>query len=351
MEPRVTYARTTDGVSIAYTAVGTGPALVLLPGVPFSNFVAEWKMPLLREVYERLGSRVRLIQYDGRGTGHSQRDVSDLSLEAMLRDLGAVIEHAQVDRFAMLGFYNSCTHAIAYAALHLDRVTRLVLFGGSARGWHAMSPPETQALLSLIERDWNVFVDMAAHAWMGWSAGEAGRLAAEMFRAATTPAVARATLQAASGIDVTDQLGAVVAPTLVLHHEGVRQIPLEVSQELAASLPNGVLRVIEGSSPALFFERTDEVVRLLDSFVTGSDGPTDPAREHPVRAAGGRAMPPTPRELEVRLIAQGETNAEIAHRLSLSINTVERHIANLYRKIEARGRADATAYALRAGIV
>jgi len=185
MEPRVTYARTTDGVSIAYTAVGTGPALVLLPGVPFSNFVAEWKMPLLREVYERLGSRVRLIQYDGRGTGHSQRDVSDLSLEAMLRDLGTVIEHAQVDRFAMLGFYNSCTHAIAYAALHPDRVTRLVLFGGSARGWHAMSSPETQALLSLIERDWNVFVDMAAHAWMGWSAGEAGRLAAEMFRAAT----------------------------------------------------------------------------------------------------------------------------------------------------------------------
>jgi len=69
-------------------------------------------------------------------------------------------------------------------------------------------------------------------------------------------------------------------------------------------------------------------------------------------APRGRDVPGRHGELEVlRLIAQGETNAEIAHRLSLSINTVERHIANLYRKIEARGRADATAYASRAGIV
>src|SRR5207253_709397 len=83
---------------------------------------------------------------------------ADLSLEAMLRDLDAVAGQAGIDRFALLGFYNSCTHAIAYAALHPERVTRLILFGGSARGWLAMSAPETQALLSLIERDWGVFV-------------------------------------------------------------------------------------------------------------------------------------------------------------------------------------------------
>src|SRR5437764_810233 len=201
MEPQVFYARTTDDVTIACGVVGSGPTLVLLPGVSFSNFIEEWQIPLLRGVYERLATRLQIVQYDGRGTGHSQRDVADLSLEAMLRDLDAVAGQAGIDRFALLGFYNSCTHAIAYAALHPERVTRLILFGGSARGWLAMSAPETQALLSLIERDWGVFVESAAHAWMGWSVGEAGRLAADAFRNATTPAVARATFQAASGID------------------------------------------------------------------------------------------------------------------------------------------------------
>ena len=126
-----------------------------------------------------------------------------------------------------------------------------------------MSAPETQALLSLIERDWGVFVESAAHAWMGWSVGEAGRLAADAFRNATTPAVARATFQAASGIDVSKDLAAVTAPTLVLHRADIEQIPRTVSEELAAALPNGHLRLLAGSSPALFFENTDEVVGAI----------------------------------------------------------------------------------------
>ena len=349
MEPHVFYAGTTDAVTIAYTVVGAGPTLVLLPGVPFSNFLEEWRIPILRGVYERLAVRLQIVQYDGRGTGHSQRDVSDLSLEAMLRDLDAVVGQAGIERFALLGFYNSCTHAIAYAALHPERVSCLVLFGGSSRGWLAMSAPETQALLSLIERDWSVFVDSAAHAWMGWSVGEAGRLAADSFRNATTPAVARATFQAASAIDVSGDLAAVMAPTLVLHRADIEQIPRAVSEELAAALPNGHLRLLAGSSPALFFENTDEVVREITGFVIEGrpDGGPKRSPAPPTRNAHGL----TTRELDVlRLIAQGETNAEIAHRLTLSVNTVERHVANLYRKIDARGRADATAFALRQGI-
>ena len=349
MEPRVFYARTTDDVTIACGVVGSGPTLVLLPGVPFSNFIEEWRIPLLRGVYERLATRLQIVQYDGRGTGHSQRDVSDLSLKAMLRDLDAVAGQVGIDRFALLGFYNSCTHAIAYAALHPERVTRLILFGGSARGWLAMSAPETQALLSLIERDWGVFVESAAHAWMGWSVGEAGRLAADAFRNATTPAVARATFQAASGIDVSDDLAAVTAPTLVLHRTDIEQIPRKVSEELAAALPNGQLRLLAGSSPALFFENTDEVVGAITEFVIEGRPGAGPQRSAapPTRNTHGL----TARELDVlRLIAQGETNAEIALRLTLSIHTVERHVANLYRKIDARGRADATAFAVRQGI-
>ena len=114
--PRISYARSADGVSLAFTAVGSGPALVFLPPVPFSNLRMEWQNPLLRNAFEQLARRLTVVHYDGRGTGHSQRDVSDLSLEAMVSDLVAVADRAGLAEVSLVGQYNSCPHAIAYAA-------------------------------------------------------------------------------------------------------------------------------------------------------------------------------------------------------------------------------------------
>jgi pimeloyl-ACP methyl ester carboxylesterase len=94
-----------------------------MPGVPFSNMEAEWRVPSVRRAYGYLGRRVRFIQYDGRGTGHSQRDVDDFSLDAMLGDLEAVTNAAGVKRYALLGFYHSCLAAIAAAARLPSEVT------------------------------------------------------------------------------------------------------------------------------------------------------------------------------------------------------------------------------------
>jgi DNA-binding CsgD family transcriptional regulator/pimeloyl-ACP methyl ester carboxylesterase len=349
--PSISYARSSDGVSLAFTVVGDGPALVFVPWVPFSNLRMERENPLLRSVYEQMAQRLTLVHYDGRGTGHSQRDVTDLSLEAMVSDLEAVIDRAGLAEVSLLGQYNSCPHAIAYAARHPERVNRMVLFGGSARGWNAMSARQTQALLSLIEQDWDLFADTAAHQWLGWSAGETGRAMADGIRAAVTPQIARATMQAASAVDATELLPRVAARTLVLHPRDMSQIPVDVARSLAMDLPRGRLVVLEGKQPVLFPEDPAEVVSLLVGFFC--DG-IEPA-EVPQAGAGGRSMAPSdalsPRELEVlRLVAAGESNSQIARRLGLSTHTVERHVANLYRKIGARGRADATAYALRSGL-
>ena len=349
--PRISYARGADGVSLAFTVTGDGPALVFAPWVPFSNLRMEWQNPLLHQVFEQLAQELTLVHYDGRGTGHSQRDVTDVSLEAMVSDLEAVIGRTGLTQVSLLGQYNSCPHAIAYAARHPERVSRMVLFGGSARGWTAMSARQTQALLSLIEQDWDLFADTAAHQWMGWSAGEAGRAVADGIRAAVTPQIARATMQAASAADVTELLPRVAARTLVLHPREMTQIPVGMAQSLAIALPRGRLVLLDGAQPVLFTEHPDEIVSLLTSFFR--DG-VEPA-ETPSAVAAGRPVPPSdglsPRELEVlRLLAAGESNAQIARRLGLSTHTVERHVANLYRKTGARGRADATAYALRHGL-
>jgi len=209
-----------------------------------------------------------------------------------------------------------------------------------------MAPAETQALLTLIERDWDLFTDAAAHAWLGWSAGETGRLMAEAFRTATTPAMARSMLRIARDTDVSRDLGRIRVPALVIHRQGERQIPVDVSRELAAALPNGTLVELPGSTATLFVEDLEGDIRVLVDFLT--DGESQPRRSPKHRASDDLTL----REVDVlRLVAGGETNAEVAHRLGLSVHTVERHLANLYPKIGARGRADATAYAIRRGIV
>jgi DNA-binding CsgD family transcriptional regulator len=162
-------------------------------------------------------------------------------------------------------------------------------------------------------------------------------------------------MRAASATDVTDEVRHVTAATVVLHRRGMRQVPVEVSRALAAALPRGRLVVLEGARPTLFLEDPTAVVDLLLDFVC--DG-VEPASPLPAAtgAGRGRLIRPrtsalTPRETEVlRLLAAGESNAQIARRLGVSAHTVERHIANLYPKIGARGRADATAYAIREGL-
>jgi len=351
--PALNYARTSDGVTLAYQVIGQGPALVWLPSL--SSLRAQWRVPVLRAAYLELARSMTLVLYDGRGNGSSDRrvDTADLGLDAHLRDLDAVVSAAGITTTALLGYYHSATTAIAFAADHPEQVGRMVLFGGAARLRDAMSPVQTQALLSLVEQDWDLFAETAAHAWLGWAAGESGRQLAEVFRTAATPSVAKAWFEAGSRIDVTDRLPRVHAPTLVLHRQGERQMPVEVSRRLADALPRGRLVELAGSFPTLFLEDARGDLELITRFlVSGEVAPAmEAAGKSPASSATATRDAVTARELGVlRLLAAGDSNAEIAGRLGITVHTVERHAANLYRKIGARGRADATAYALRRGL-
>jgi len=352
--------RTADGVVIAWAASGAadGPVLVYLPGLPFSDFEAEWRIPLVSRALGRLGQHVRLVQYDGRGAGHSQRDVDDLTLDAMLRDLDAVIEAAGSRTVVLLGFYHSVMLALAWTARHVERVDGLVLFGATARGWAAMSAAGTQALLSLIDQDWTTFVESAVHAWLGWPDPETGRLAVEWFRDATTPAIARATLRESSAIDVTGVLASIACPVLVLHRVGATVLPLEASRELVASLPDARLEVLPGTSASLFLEEPERVADRIAAFVLDprTSGGAAPAGVAAGSRMGARSLEEpsgslTPREREVvAALVRGLTNDEIAAALGISVNTVERHASSIYRKLDVPGRSGAVAWAFRNGL-
>jgi pimeloyl-ACP methyl ester carboxylesterase/DNA-binding CsgD family transcriptional regulator len=359
-EPGIRRTRTADGVTIAWTVTGApdGPVLVYLPGLPFSDFGAEWRIPLVRRALGRLGERVRLVQYDGRGSGRSQRDVEDLSLDAMLRDLDAVIDAAGSRTVVLLGFYHSVMLALAWTARHPERVDGLVLFGATARGWVPMSGAATQALISLIDQDWSTFVESAVHAWLGWLDPETGRLAVDWFRDATTPAIARATLRESSAIDVTGVLPSITCPVLVLHRAGATVLPIESSRELVASLPDARLDVLPGTSASLFLEDPERVADRIAAFVVDPDGSGGPIAGDSRTARvpeGTRIDAPatllTAREREVlAALVRGLTNDEIAGALGISVNTVERHASSIYRKVDVPSRAGAVAWAFRNGL-
>ncbi|MEE8518724.1 MAG: hypothetical protein V3S98_06330, partial [Dehalococcoidia bacterium] len=116
MEPRIQYARTADGVSIAYYTLGEGMPLVAMPSPPLSHLELEWQNPEYRRWHEWLAEKRMVVRYDGRGSGLSDRDVTDFSLEAHLLDLDAVVERLGLDRFALFAPIHSGPVGIAYAA-------------------------------------------------------------------------------------------------------------------------------------------------------------------------------------------------------------------------------------------
>ncbi len=207
--------------------------------------------------------------------------------------------------------------------------------------------------------------ETCAHIALGWSGGEVGRQAAQRLREAVTPGAARAALTAIDGFDATPLLRRVHAPTLVLHRQDIPWLPVAIAKDLTARICDAHLTVLAGESTAPYLGEVEAVARALDEFL--AEGERDSRQDAPpardaALVLGSRPQRPgvtggypgrlTEREVQVlRLVAGGLTNGEIADALGLSVRTVERHIGNLYGKISARGRANATAYALIHGLV
>jgi len=125
MEPRIQYARTSDGVDIAFATAGDGPPLLWVPNGPLSHVQAAWAT--LDYFYQPLAERFRLVWYDSRGTGLSDREAIDFSMDAMIRDVEAVVEGAGLTRFAMAAFPTSVPIAVTYAAIRPEKISSLAL--------------------------------------------------------------------------------------------------------------------------------------------------------------------------------------------------------------------------------
>lgn len=315
------------GARIAYTTLGEGPALVVVP--PWvTNLGALDRLSGFRRFHELIGAHHRVVLYDRWGTGLSDRDRDDLSLASEVQVVTDLADHLDLRRFVLLGPSHGGPVAAAVAHAEPRRVSHLVLYGTGAR---ALIDPATWASLrQLILTNWDVGRrSIAANATPKGASADTEAFA-EVLRVSATPEMLVALQDAASGYDVRSALGELRTPTLVIHRWDDPFVPVEAARRLAARIPGARLELVDGDAHPHLVGDVDSIAKHILAFTGGADGaPTTRL---------------TRREQEVlSLVAGGCSNAEVAERLVLSVRTVERHLLNSYVKLGVRGRAEAAA--------
>ena len=266
MEPRIQYAQTEDGVSIAYAASGQGPPLVVCP-FSWEQFSLAQRVPSWHAMIERLGKGRLLVQYDSRGTGLSERNVKDFSLEARLRDLEAVVRAARIRRFALYGTLLFGQVAIAYAAHHQRQVSQLILYGTFSGGAEVMPWERLGPLIELCRSNWELASQVYADMGTREQEPDSGVQLAEVLRASGTGEVVAEIITQGLEIDVGELLPRVKARTLVVHRRGDPIVPFALGQKLAAGIPKARFVPLEGTIYAPFLGDTETITGAIDEFL------------------------------------------------------------------------------------
>jgi pimeloyl-ACP methyl ester carboxylesterase/DNA-binding winged helix-turn-helix (wHTH) protein len=256
----IRFCRAHDGARIAYATSGAegGPPLVK-PANWLTHLEVDWNSPVWRHWLHELGRDHTLIRYDERGCGLSDHDASDMSFDAWVRDLEAVVDAEGLERFPILGISQGCAVAIAYASRHPERVSQLVLYGGYAigRSHRDMTPQqelERNVLLNLIRVGWGkdnpAFRQVFGTLFLPEGTPEQHQWFDDLAR--TMPMEnALCVRQITDDIDVRDQAAALDVPTLVLHSRGDGMIPFEIGRQLAALIPHARFVPLESRNHVL----------------------------------------------------------------------------------------------------
>jgi class 3 adenylate cyclase/pimeloyl-ACP methyl ester carboxylesterase len=262
MDPQIRYVTSADGTRIAMSTLGRGRPLIAVFEIWMSSMESYWQVPQVRKGLEQLARRRTVVRLDHRGVGLSEREVADLSLDARVSDLAAVVDHLGAKEVDLFGTVSGGPIAIAYAARNPARVRRLTLWNAFARVRDGQRPAHQRALWPLIESDWELFVRTQTLAAAGWT--ETGLRMAQANIESITPQSFLAVSRVAAEYDVTDLLHDVRCPALVMHRRGHEWAPLDVAKRLAASLPNARFVQFDQENPLVF---GGEGVQLIEQFL------------------------------------------------------------------------------------
>ena len=341
--PPVRYAQTSDDVSIAYSALGAGPTSLLLHPLQVSHLDLNWRVPQFREAYELITQEQQLILHDPRATGLSG-PAEDLSREALLRDIQAVVIATGNDRLAIIAVNQATWLAVRFAIAFPGLVSCLVFLApeidyrrreGVRSALRAHTPAlARQAMRRLLNPD------------LGDSEG-AIRAAVVANTATWNRLGVGDRMLDLVGDRVEELLPLVTCPALVVHYPNHT---LSDGITMGARLPNARLVTRQGRNAPLMNSDLPDLFALIHAFIGEHAGRSANTESTPEKRSGD-ATPLSPRETEVlRLITTGATNAEIGEELVISRATVSRHVSNMLGKTGLKNRTDLTRYALERGL-
>lgn len=254
----VTFCRTRDGINLAIAAAGQGPVLVRTTHW-LSHIEYDWLNPITAPFLHSLASCSRFIRYDGRGIGLSDRNVSEISFSSFQNDLETVVDSLQLERFALLGTSQGAAIAIAYAARHPHRVSKLILHGSYALGRNKRGTPadveEGKMMISIMRRGWgdehSAFMRAFATLFLPNGSPEQIKQYADLQRAAISPENAVKIRMLHDETDICDILPNVKSPTIVFHSRHDNVVPFEQGRIVAASIPNAKFVPLESGNHVL----------------------------------------------------------------------------------------------------
>jgi len=273
----IRFCMTADKVRLAYSRIGSGYPLVRVANC-FNHLDFEWESPIWQHYVRDLAKGHSIVRYDGRGNGISEWNVEDISFDAWVNDLGAVVDAAGLSKFAILGMSQGASVAIAYAVLHPERVSHLILCGGYSRGVNHREKPDAKAarhaLETLVEVNWGksnpAYFQMVTNMYIPEHTTPQDQ---QFFKDLQGVSVSTANLvkfmRACDAINVRPLLSSVSVPTIVFHSDRDRIAPSEEGRILAAEIPGAKFVPLTSANHLLLADEPawkvfrDEVERFL----------------------------------------------------------------------------------------
>ena len=285
MAPSIRFCVGSGGRRIAYAVDGSGPPLVCAAWW-VSHLESDWAEPSFRAFFAALAEHSTVVRYDRSGVGLSDRDRSSFAFDDEVSDLGAVIADARLERPMLLGISCGGPPTIRYAARHPEGVGGLVLYGSFLRGSDTAPVEVRRALCELVRASWELGSRTLADIFAPELPSEEVRRVCRTQRVAASAEKAAELLELTYRMDISEDVGAIAVPSIVMHRRGDRTVPFECGRALAAALPGATLLPLAGNAHVPWRGDANAVLEGIEGFLRGRVGRPDDVVHGELRRIG-----------------------------------------------------------------